>query len=158
MKQKITYSRFSAILTVLVLGLLLIGCVATVNDRHKFFILLPVFLILVVSALFYGASYIRVDEDHIVLGSVLRGAKIALNDVESVEMFQPAKGAVRIFASGGFMGYWGMFNGRDIGRYYGFYGRASDCFLVRMKDGGKYVLGCDHPEEMVARIRSLIGG
>lgn len=77
-------------------------------------------------------------------------------DIDNVELFQPTMGAIRIFASGGFMGYWGMFREGDIGRYYAFYGKASDCFLIRMKNGDKYVLGCDNPSHMVAFIRSQI--
>lgn len=57
-----------------------------------------------------------------------------MRDIERVELFQPTMGAIRIFASGGFMGYWGVFRESDIGRYYGFYGKASDCFLVNNED------------------------
>lgn len=77
-----------------------------------------------------------------------------MRDIERVELFQPTMGAIRIFASGGFMGYWGVFRESDIGRYYGFYGKASDCFLVKMKIGDKYVLGCDNPQKIVDYIES----
>ena len=80
-----------------------------------------------------------------------------MRNVESVELFMPTMGAIRIFASGGFMGYWGIFREGDIGRYYGFYGKASDCFLVRMKNGDKYVLGCENPKIMVDYINANIG-
>lgn len=80
-----------------------------------------------------------------------------MSEVENVELFQPTMGAIRICASGGFMGYWGIFREGDIGKYYGFYGKASDCFLVRLKNGNKYVLGCDQPEKMVDYIKMQIG-
>lgn len=80
-----------------------------------------------------------------------------MRDVESVELFQPTMGSIRICASGGFMGYWGIFREGDIGRYYGFYGKASDCFLVRLKNGDKYVLGCNNHDKMVDYIYSQIG-
>ncbi len=79
-----------------------------------------------------------------------------MQNVASVELFQPTMGAIRICGSGGFMGYWGLFREGDIGRYYAFYGKASDCFLVRMKNGDKYVLGCDQPQKMVDYIESQI--
>ena len=125
MKSKVALSRFSTILTVVVSGVLFIGCIATVREKPAFFCLLAIYL---------------------------------MRKVESAERFQPTMGAIRIFASGGFMGYWGIFREGDIGRYYGFYGKASDCFLVRMKNGDKYVLGCKNPDEVVSYIRSQTGG
>lgn len=79
-----------------------------------------------------------------------------MSEVESVELFQPTMGAIRICGSGGFMGYWGIFREGDIGNYIAFYGKASDCFLVRLKNGSKYVLGCNQPDKMVDYINSQI--
>lgn len=58
-------------------------------------------------------------------------------------------GALRICGSGGFFGYWGWFKERDLGKYFAYYGKSSDCFLVTLKSGNKYMLGCTEPEEMV---------
>ena len=33
-----------------------------------------------------------------------------------------------------YMGYWGVYRGY-IGRYIAYYGKASDCFLINMKNG-----------------------
>ncbi|MDE7414110.1 MAG: PH domain-containing protein [Muribaculaceae bacterium] len=156
MKSKITYSRFVNILTYVVTVVLFVGCIATVKNETAFFLLLGIFLILYVFSLFMGPAYIKTDNDNIVLGSLLRGKKLPMSDVESVELFQPTMGALRLCASGGFMGYWGIFREADIGIYYGFYGKASDCFLIRMKNGDKYVLGCDQPDRMVDYIKSRI--
>ena len=154
MKSKIKLSRFSTVLTAITLGVLFVGCIATLHEKPAFFSLLALYLILLVMALFYGAAYIKVDPEYIVLGSPLRSKRIPVRDVESVERFQPTMGAIRLFASGGFMGYWGLFSEGDIGRYQAFYGKASECFLVRMKNGDKYLLGCENPDEMADYIRA----
>ena len=120
------------------------------------FALLVILLISVVSALFYGAFYIAADTANIIIGSVFKRKRIPMREVVSVELFQPTMGAIRVFGSGGYMGYWGIFREGDIGRYYAFYGKASDCFLVRTKNGDKYVLGCSNPEKMVDYINSQI--
>lgn len=156
MKSKISYSLYASILTAIIFVALLVGCIATIGEKPAFFILLSIYIILLVSALLYGAAYIMVDNSTIVLGSILRRKKILMRNVVSVEMFQPTMGAIRICASGGFMGYWGIFREGDIGRYYGFYGKASDCFLVRMTNGDKYVLGCDNPNKIVDYIKSQL--
>ena len=154
MKSRVSYSRFATISTAFLFGALFVGCIATVKNEPMFFSLLFIYVVLFVMALFFGAAYIKADANHIVLGSLLRGKKINMDDVESVELFKPTMGAIRICGSGGFMGFWGLFRESDIGKYYAFYGKASDCFLVRLKNGTKYVLGCQQPDKMVAFINS----
>lgn len=156
MKSKISYSLFAILLTAILSGVLFVACIATVKEEPAFFSLLASYLVLIVSALFWGAAYIKADSDYIFLGSLLRVKKIPMGDVENVELFQPTMGAIRVCGSGGFMGYWGIFRESDIGKYYGFYGKASDCFLVRLKNGNKYVLGCNKPDKMVDYIKSQI--
>ncbi|MDE6340408.1 MAG: PH domain-containing protein [Muribaculaceae bacterium] len=156
MKSKISYSRFANILTAIVSGVLFVACIATVREEPTFLILLAIYLVLFVSILFFGAAYIKADSNYIVLGSLLRGKKIPMSDVESVELFKPGSGAIRVCGSGGFMGYWGIFRETGIGKYYAFYGKSSDCFLVSLNNGKTYLLGCNQPEQMVEYIKSQI--
>lgn len=158
MKSKVSYSLYSIILTVIIWGVLFFGCIFTVKEEITFFSLLAVYLILICAALFLGPAYIKADSDYLIMGSLLKKKKLRMSDVKSVELFKPTMGAITIFASGGFMGYYGIFREGDIGRYYGFYGKSSDCFLVRMNNGDKYVLGCDQPVEMVDYIKMQISG
>ena len=157
MKSKVKYSQYVTILTAIIYGVLFVGCIATVKEEPAFYCFLGIYLILFFCALFYGVAYIKATDDYIIMGSLLNSKKILMRNVESVEPFKPTMGAIRIFASGGFMGYWGIFREGDLGRYYGFYGKASDCFLVRMKNGDKYVLGCENPKRMVDYINTNIG-
>lgn len=156
MKSVIQLSRFSVILTVSIFLLLFVGGIVKVHDKPEFFILLAVYLILVICAIFFGTAYIKADNNYVVLGSMLKKKKILVRDIESVERFQPTMGAIRVCGSGGFMGYWGIFKEGDIGRYYAFYGKSSDCFLIRMKNGDKYVIGCKEPDKMVEFLQSVI--
>lgn len=156
MRSKISFSRFSTVLTCTVLLALFVGCIVSVHDKPIFFTLLPLYVIAIICALLYAPLYIMADADKLYMGSVLRKRALNMHDIAGVELFSPTMGAMRIFASGGFMGYWGMFREGDVGRYYGFYGKASDCFMVRMKNGDKYVLGCDNPEAMVVYIKSRL--
>ncbi len=66
-------------------------------------------------------------------------------------------GTRRIAGSGGFMGYWGWFREGDIGKYFAYYGKASDCFLVTLRNGRRYMLGCNDAPEMVAAIQKELG-
>lgn len=156
MRSKIAFSWFASILTAVLFVLLFVGCIASIHNKTSFVMILSVYVVLIVCALFYGTAYVEATPDKIILGSLLRRKTILMRDVAGVELFQPTMGAIRIFASGGFMGYWGFFKEGDLGRYYAFYGKSSDCFLVRLKNGDKYVLGCTNPESMVDYIKSQI--
>lgn len=156
MKSKITYSAYCIILTTAINLAFLIGCILSFREKTVFFIFLSIYVVLVTFALFFGAIYIKANQRYIIMGSLLRAKRIPMRNVKSVELFQPTLGAIRIIGTGGFMGYWGIYKEGDVGRYYAFYGKSSDCFLVRMKNGDKYVLGCKEPETMVDYIESQI--
>lgn len=149
MKSKIVYSGYSRGLTLVLTAAMLVICIIAFKEVVAFVILLSILLVLWLSSLLYGPWYIDVTPDYIIMGSLLRRKKLLMRDVESVQLFQPTMGALRLWASGGFMGYWGIFMEKDVGRYYAFYGKSSECFLVRMKNGDKYVLGCADPVKMV---------
>lgn len=156
MKSRIGYNRFSTILTAALFLLYYVGCFFTFDRKPAFFILMVSFFFLLICGVLYGPYYIQSTPDNIIMASIIRKRKIPMCDVESVERYRPTMGAVRIVASGGFMGYWGLFRDGGVGKYYAFYGKASNCFLVRMKNGSKFVLGCDDPDAMVGYIRSHI--
>lgn len=144
------------VLTAVILIALYAACIATLHEKAAFFTILSMFVLTGIMGLLYGPWYLQASPEQIVMGSLLRKRKILMRDVESAELFKPTMGAIRIFASGGFMGYWGIFREGDIGRYYAFYGKSSDCMLVRMKNGDKYVLGCENPAAMVDYIKEHI--
>lgn len=156
MKSKVRLSRYSLVVTFVILVALFIACILTVRERIPFLILLSMYLILIVTGLIYAPVSICADTETIVLKSILRRRKLLLRDVESVQRFSPTMGAIRIIGSGGFMGYWGIFKEGDIGRYMAFYGKASDCFLLRLKNGDKYVPGCENPQAMADYIQSRL--
>lgn len=156
MIARIRLSRYSAILTAVLFIALYVGCFATFHEKTAFCCLLSIFLILLLFALLYGTMSIKADARYVIMQSPFRSRRISVVDIDSVEAFMPTMGAIRIFGSGGFMGYWGIFREGDVGRYYAFYGKASDCFLVRMKNGDKYVLGCENPARMMDFIRSHV--
>lgn len=158
MTLNIKYSYFSLLLTIIIIAILIIGCFLTFNESglRDFYLTISILIVLIVCALLWGAWKIEVNSDFLIMHSPLKSRKLRIRDIEKVELFQPTMGAIRIWASGVFMGYWGLFREGDIGRYYAFYGKSSDCFLIRMKNGDKYVLGCDNPQAMVNYIHSLI--
>lgn len=153
MRAKIRYSYFSIILTAIVFVAVYAGCFVAIHDTRKFFLLLGIYIILLLLSLWFSPFYLKVDAGYVVMGSIIRSRKLPISEIAGIELFQPTMGAIRVCGSGGFMGYWGLFREGDVGRYQAFYGKASDCFLVSMKNGDKYVLGCENPSAIVDYIR-----
>jgi hypothetical protein len=152
MKQQVILSKYSLIVTI-VSNVLLIGLMFYNNPPANVRIMLAVMWgILVFASLLYMPTSISADKNAIYIKRCLRVKAIHVPDILSVKMCAPTMGAIRICASGGFFGYWGWFKERDLGKYFAYYGRSSDCFLVELKDGRKYMLGCKNPQKMVEYI------
>lgn len=156
MKSKVKFSTFNTLFSLLLICGLAIIAVSTWGT-YKFFIVFTVLLILLVFGVFYAPMRIEVDGKNVTVRHIVKKHSIPMDKIVSIEPFQPTMGAKRICGSSGFMGYWGIFREGDIGRYMAYHGKSSDCFLIKMKNGDKYVLGCENPDEMVNYIKSNIG-
>lgn len=153
MRSKVQLSKYAFILTLIINVILMICCVTLINEKPTFWFVVAIWFIFLVCGLLFGPTEIIADKDYVTIKSCLRKHKISVRDIQSIELFQPSMGAYRLFASGGYFGYWGLFREGDVGKYTAYYGKASDCFLIRIKNGDRYVLGCIHPEEMVGYIQ-----
>ena len=156
MTSRVRLSAYSVALTAIITIVMTAICVITFHEKVAFYTMLAAALFMFIITLSYAPVEIGADPDFVTVRSVTRRQRIPLNRIERVELFQPTLGAYRLFASGGFMGYWGLFREGDVGRYMAYYGKASVCFMIRMKNGDKYVLGCKNPGEMVEYIKSFI--
>ena len=156
MESKVKLSTFSLLLTLILTGVLIVAVSYFLwNHEDKGIIGAIILFFMLISGWLYGPVTIAADEKSVTIKSVLRKQRLDISNIKNVELFQPPLFSIRIFGSGGYMGYWGVYRGY-IGRYIAYYGKASDCFLISMKNGGKYVLGCENPEEMVEYIQSQI--
>ena len=154
MKQRVVLSAFSLITTIICNSVFVICFFLNEPPLYVKIVLACILVPLLVAGLFYMPLSIAADKYAIYVNRSLKINTIPLNEVKSVRLCPPTMGAIRICGSGGFMGYWGWFRERDLGRYFAYYGRSSDCFLVELKDGHKYLLGCNNPQKMVDYIKS----
>lgn len=156
MKLPVKYSSFCIVVTACILVALSSGLYFQRAQPAACITLAVVLLGIMIPAFFYAPLSVSAKDGYVCVRSLLAVHKIPIDTITSIKLFQPTLGAIRIFASGGFFGYWGLFTEKDIGRYTGYYGRASDCFLIVTKSGAKYVLGCKNPSAMVNYISEKI--
>ncbi len=154
MKQRVHLSTFCFISTILCIALFVFLIFFNRPPMYVQLALAVVLLGMLVSGLFYMPLSISADKYAIYINRSLKIKAIPMEQVKSVRLCQPTMGAKRISGSGGFFGYWGWFRERDLGKYFAYYGRSSDCFLVELHSGRKYMLGCQNPQKMVEYIKS----
>lgn len=153
MKQKIKYSAYSIVVTAAILILSVAGVVSLRAESDK----LVTFCLIMVSAIIFGLYYcplsVEAGQSGIVIRRILSGPKtFAYGDIESVDTCYPSAGGLRLCGSGGLFGYWGYFSDIMIGTYFGYYGSRSHCFLVKLKSGRQYVIGCTDSAAIVSYI------
>ena len=153
MKQTVKLSTFSITLSALSLIVLLVSAYYC-RDNWGLYLIGALIIALMMLTLFYMPMSITCSADELLIQRSLRIKSIPLSDIQSVKLCPPTMAEHRLCGSGGWFGYWGWFSERDLGKYFAFYGRSSECFLVRLHNGRQYMLGCKDPEEMVEYVSS----
>ncbi len=155
MKNKVKYSVYSIIVSVLVIGLFIVGLFAVCDDPDKLIVFSIIIAGTAIFSLYYCPLSTEADDSAIRLNRLMSKPKtFAYSDIRSVDTCYPSAGSLKLCGSGGFLGYWGYFNDIMIGTYFGYYGSRSYCILVTLKNGRQYVLGCQNPVEMVDYIKT----
>lgn len=150
MKNKVKFSVISLVTTAIVIALPIVGIISLRHDADRAVILALIFGVAIVFGLYYCPVSVEADQSGIKLHRLLaKPREFAYGDIQSVETCIPSIGGVRLCGSGGCFGYWGYFSDFNIGTYFGYYGSRNHCFLVKLKNGRNYVLGCDDPAAMI---------
>ncbi|MDE7466212.1 MAG: PH domain-containing protein [Muribaculaceae bacterium] len=154
MKQQIKFSIFSQAITFGILILFVVGTVSLSDNESKLIMFCIIMGLVTITGLYFCPKSIEATESEIVLHKLISHSQtLDYEEIESVKQFYPTVG-IRLCGSGGFFGYWGYFRDLQIGAFIGFYGSSDNCFLVKMKDGRQYVLGCKDANELIPYIQS----
>ena len=147
--KKVSYSSFSKILTIVVSILLVTLCVKEISvEIGKGILGAAMLAVILIFSLLYAPLSVTADEDYLVVRRPLKRKVIPLADIISVRYAPPTMADKRSCASGGFMGYWGWFSNKMDGNYFGYYGKSSDTFLIELRNGRRYMIGCDDSGEV----------
>lgn len=155
MRKKVKLSAWSAIMTLIGL-IVLLAAFCFAKDSLAKYIVVGALVVLCFTALCYMPLSISVKNGELNINRPLKIKSIPLSQITSVELYSPTMTSRRICGSGGWFGYYGWFKEPSIGKYFAYYGKASDCFLVTLKEGKKYILGCENPQAMVDYINESI--
>lgn len=151
MKENVHYSAYCWFITIVIIAFCtVLSCIWINNGKLAGAVtLISVLIILLAMAMFYAPLSVKVTYRYVIVKRLLHNRRLAISEIDSVVLCPSTMGAVRICGSGGWFGYWGWFKERDLGKYYAYYGRSSDCFLIILKDGRRYVIGCDNSADVI---------
>ncbi|MCM1142111.1 MAG: PH domain-containing protein [Muribaculum sp.] len=155
MKRKVNLSTYSMIMSVLGL-IVLVAWLYYCRDNWGLYVIGASLILLCGAALFYMPMSISADSANLNINRPLKIKSIPLKAIETVKLCSPTMTEKRICGSGGWFGYWGWFSEPSIGKYFAYYGKASDCFLVELKNGKKYLISCADAPKMVEVISERI--
>lgn len=149
--KKVSLSKQSVFLTWTVAAILLAALVCYGNNLFKFIILAVITASLVTAFLIYSPVYVASNQEGVLIRKRFGKKFIAMSEINEVSYFHPTPLLInqRVVGSGGFVGYWGWFSDPRIGIYFAYYGNSSDCFLIKLKNGKQYVIGCEDSSEMM---------
>ena len=155
MKRRVILSTYSTMMTAIGL-IVLLACLYYCRDNWGIYLIGACLILLCATALLYMPMSILVDDANLNINRSLRIKSIPLKEIKSVKLCPSTMAEKRICGSGGWFGYWGWFSEPSIGKYLAYYGKASDCFHVELKNGKKYLLGCTDAPEMVKYVSERI--
>ncbi len=157
MKQKVKFSTYSLIITAVVLVLSVVGIFSLVGNVDKLTIFCIIMGLATIAGLYYCPISIEANASGVKLNRLLSGAKcFHYDEIETVDTCYPSAGGLRLCGSGGFFGYWGYFSDIMIGSYFGYYGSRNNCFMIKLKNGKQYVIGCDNAISIVDYINGKL--
>ncbi len=158
-KQRVELSSYCWIITLLTTAFIcgiFICCLKIADNDIAVWLWGVAVAVLFLSALCYMPLSISLDNESLNINRSLKIKSIPLTEIANVKLCAPTMGAKRICGSGGWFGWYGWFSEKGLGKYFAYYGKASDCFLVTLKNGKKYMLGCKDAPEMVNAINEKI--
>ncbi|MDE6295894.1 MAG: PH domain-containing protein [Muribaculaceae bacterium] len=158
MNEKVVYSTYCRVMTISITLVLAAICIfVAANARWgEFSLILLILMAIIGFSMFYAPLRVTADEHGICIRRLLGKKFIPYSEITSVRMSPPTMGAYRACGSGGYCGYWGWYNEGDTGRYFAYYGKASDCFLVTLHNNRKYLIGCNNGAGMCYYINQHI--
>jgi hypothetical protein len=122
-----------------------------------YFSLSAVILAVVVGACILNAPLsITLNGSQLVLKRVFGKIVIKYSQINSVRPYIQESSDIRVFGSGGFCGYTGIFSNREIGKYISYVGDPKQSFLISTKNGKNYVFSCENVEIVIETIKKYL--
>jgi len=159
-QMKVRWSYGVRVITIVVSLLLLFAEyeILSIFDKRNWLIIFCSLLVLLIFAYCISNSpvYVKLSDSELVFKKVIGRITIPYSEVKKVEVFKPEFENVRLFGSGGFWSYTGLFSNKDIGKYNSYVGDPDQAFLIQLNNGKNYAFSCENRDFVVDAIEKYI--
>lgn len=97
--------------------------------------------------------YIKLSDKSLSITRLCFKTVIDYDQIECISRYNPS-GDIRIFGSGGYCGFVGIFRNKEIGNYFAFIGDNDEAVYVETKQGRRYVFSCEDPDAVISIIKN----
>jgi hypothetical protein len=110
-------------------------------------------LILSIGFALYIPIYITLTPQNFTCRIVYKKINIPIVDIATIEPFD-FNNSWRVFGSGGYMGYLGIFANKKVGRYSAYVTNPHFAFIIFLKNGEKFVFSDNHRDSIISYIKN----
>ncbi len=104
----------------------------------------------------YMPRYIQLNNHSLIVKRGLGKLTIPYSQIIDIRQYKMMSSDIRLFGSGGFLGWIGLFYNKKIGRYYAYVGNLDETFLVITRKGRWYLLSAHPMKEAIKVIKKRI--
>lgn len=156
----VRWSLFVKVVTVIVTLVLIVVNVRLIShfdpEKPAQYLVLLCVLLLPLSVIIVTPIYVELTDKYIIVKRLIGKAVYAYDSIALAEEFTLNNSDIRIFGSGSFFGYIGIFSNRMLGKYQCAVCNPKEAFMIILKDGRKRAFSCRDKELVVESIKRRI--
>ena len=148
--EKFTVGRMGTVTSILLIALLVYGAIAVWSaGLTAVIVTYIIFGIVAIWVLLTMPRYLLLDDKSIVITHPIGQSVILKSDIIEVRAVESSelRGSIRLFGSGGFFGWFGIFRNSKFGTYRLYCGQLENLYLVKTLTK-KYIISSSVPIEL----------
>ena len=148
--EKFTIGRMGTVISILSSALLVYGAIAIwYAGMTAVIVTYTVFGLLAIWVLLTMPRYLLVDDKSIVITHPIGQSVILKSDITEISTVERSdiRGSIRLFGSGGFFGWFGIFRNSKLGTYRLYSGQLENLYLIKTSTKS-YIISSSVPIEL----------
>ena len=148
--DKFTIGRMGTVISILLSALLVYGAIAIwYAGMTAVIVTYTVFGLLAIWVLLTMPRYLLVDDKSIVITHPIGQTVILKSDITEISAVERSdiRGSIRLFGSGGFFGWFGIFRNSKLGTYRLYSGQLENLYLIKTSTKS-YIISSSVPIEL----------
>ena len=148
--EEFAIGRLGTVTSILLMAMLVYGAIAVWSaGMVAVIVTYTIFILLAIWVLLTMPRYLLLDDKSIVITHPIGQSVILKSDIIEVRAIErnDIRGSIRLFGSGGFFGWFGIFRNSKFGTYRLYCGQLENLYLVKTTTK-KYIISSSKPIEL----------